>query len=35
VLDQPTGLTTVAAWWVSEAGDYHRRPELPEHDTEP
>ncbi len=22
-LDQPTGLTTAKAWWVSEAGDYH------------
>lgn len=30
-LDQPTGLRTVAAWWVSEAGDYHTRPRLPEH----
>jgi hypothetical protein len=35
VLDQPTGLRTVAAWWVSEAGDYHERPALPEHSTEP
>ena len=33
-LDPPTGLTTVAAWWVSEASDYHVRPELPEYDTE-
>ena len=24
-LDQPTGLRTTAAWWVSEAGDYHER----------
>jgi hypothetical protein len=22
-LDQPTGLRTVAEWWVSEHGDYH------------
>lgn len=35
VLDPPTGLRTVAAWWVSEASDYHARPDLPEHDTEP
>lgn len=25
-LDQPTGLRTTKAWWVSEAGDYHERP---------
>jgi len=24
-LDQPTGLSTVKAWWVAEAGDYHER----------
>jgi len=24
-LDQPTGLRTVQAWWVAEAGDYHER----------
>lgn len=24
-LDQPTGLRTTAAWWVSEAADYHER----------
>lgn len=35
VLDGPTGIRTVAAWWVSEAGDYYVRPELPEHATEP
>lgn len=23
-LDQPSGLFTTAAWWVSNAGDYHR-----------
>ena len=23
-LDQPSGLTTVAAWWTAEAADYHR-----------
>lgn len=22
-LEQPTGLTTQAAWWTAEAGDYH------------
>ena len=22
-LDQPTGLTTTAAWWATEHGDYH------------
>ena len=25
-LDQPTGLQTTKAWWVSEAADYHERP---------
>jgi hypothetical protein len=34
VLDPPTGLRTVSAWWVSEASDYHDRPPLPEHETE-
>jgi hypothetical protein len=29
-LDPPTGLTTACAWWVSEASDYHPRPDLPE-----
>lgn len=33
-LDPPTGLTTVRAWWVSEASDYHRRPDVPEVATE-
>jgi hypothetical protein len=33
-LDPPTGLTTVEAWWVQDAGDYHVRPDLPEHATE-
>lgn len=33
-LDPPTGLVTTQAWWVSEASDYHVRPDLPEHDTE-
>jgi hypothetical protein len=33
-LDPPTGLTTVEAWWVSQASDYFARPELPEHATE-
>lgn len=23
-LDQPTGLTTVGAWWTAEAADYHQ-----------
>jgi hypothetical protein len=30
-LDPPTGLRTVAAWWVSQASDYHPRPAVPEH----
>lgn len=25
-LDQPTGLNTTAAWWMSEHGDYHTPP---------
>jgi hypothetical protein len=33
-LEPPTGLRTVAAWWISEAGDYHDRLPLPEHATE-
>ena len=33
-LDPPTGLSTVQAWWVSQASDYHPRPALPEMDTE-
>ena len=33
-LEPPTGLHTVEAWWVSEASDYHERPDLPERDTE-
>jgi hypothetical protein len=33
-LDSPTHLTTTEAWWVSEAGDYHTRPALPERQTE-
>jgi hypothetical protein len=33
-LDPPTGLRTVEAWWVSEASDYHVRPDLPERATE-
>jgi hypothetical protein len=33
-LDPPTGLTTTQAWWVSEASDYHVRPDLPECATE-
>ena len=26
-IDGTTGLTTTRAWWVSDAGDYYRRPE--------
>ena len=33
-LQPPTHLTTVAAWWTDEAGDYHVRPDLPEWTTE-
>jgi hypothetical protein len=33
-LEQPTGLRTVEAWWVSQAGDYFTRPDLPERLTE-
>jgi hypothetical protein len=33
-LDPPTGLKTSQAWWVSQASDYHSRPELPELSTE-
>lgn len=33
-LDPPTRLKTVAAWWVSEASDYHLRPDIPEMATE-
>jgi hypothetical protein len=33
-LDPPTGLTTVEAWWVSQASDYFTRPALREHATE-
>ena len=33
-LDSPTGLRTVQAWWISQASDYHRRPDLPELGTE-
>ena len=35
VLDPPTGLRTIEAWWVSEASDYAtRQPGLIEHLTE-
>lgn len=34
-LDLPTGLTTVAAWWTSQASDYHPRVDVPELLTEP
>ena len=34
-LDQPTGLTTVKAWFIAEAGDYHvRAPGVEEHQYE-
>lgn len=33
-LDTPTGLKTTQAWWISEAGDYYSRPDLPENATE-
>ena len=33
-LDPPTGLVTAQAWWVSQASDYHVRPDLPELATE-
>ncbi len=34
-LDQPTGLTTLKAWWIAEAGDYHvRAPGVQEHQYE-
>jgi hypothetical protein len=33
-LDPPTGLTTVEAWWASQASDYFQRPDLPERLTE-
>ena len=33
-LDPPTELTTVQAWWISQASDYHSRPQLPELETE-
>ena len=29
-LDPPTGLRTTRAWWVSEASDYHVRPDVVE-----
>jgi hypothetical protein len=33
-LEPPTQLTTVQAWWVSEASDYHVRPDVAEVETE-
>jgi hypothetical protein len=33
-LEPPTGLTTTQAWWVSEASDYHARPDVSEYETE-
>jgi hypothetical protein len=33
-LEPPTGLSTVEAWWVSQASDYHSRPDIPELPTE-
>lgn len=29
-LDPPTHLRTTQAWWISEASDYHVRPDVPE-----
>jgi hypothetical protein len=34
VLDPPTHLRTVSAWWVTDASDYHDRPDVPELHTE-
>lgn len=34
-LELPTGLKTSQAWWISEASDYHDRPEVAEFTTEP
>lgn len=33
-VEPPTGLTTVEAWWASQASDYFTRPDLPERLTE-
>jgi hypothetical protein len=33
-LDPPTNLTTVQAWWIDEASDYHPRPAVQEFATE-
>jgi hypothetical protein len=33
-LDPPTGLETTRAIWISQASDYHDRPDLPELATE-
>jgi hypothetical protein len=33
-VDPPTGLTTVEAWWSSQASDYFTRPDVPERTTE-
>ena len=33
-LEPPTGLTTVEAWWASQASDYFARPDVPERATE-
>ena len=33
-LQTPTGLRTTRAIWTSQAGDYYRRPDLPELPTE-
>lgn len=33
-LEPPTRLSTVEAWWVSQASDYASRPDLPERATE-
>lgn len=33
-LEPPTGLSTVEAWWASQASDYFERPDVPERLTE-
>ena len=33
-VEPPTGLSTVEAWWSSQASDYFTRPDLPERFTE-
>jgi hypothetical protein len=33
-VEPPTGLSTVEAWWASQASDYFPRPDVPERETE-